>query len=134
MCVAKDSEAGCFVAPPGLKTDEAIFHDVDAADTVFTGESIGSEEERGRVFLGAGRFGIESDRDAFGEVNCDIFWFIGGGQDWVFGQLPHSITGQQLGGGKGWRIKLMNLLGRRSDIGILQNASFVAAVSEILIH
>ena len=75
---------------------------------MFAGESVGGEEERGGVCLGAGGFGGEFDGDAFEEVDGYVFGFVGGGEDGVFGELPHSGT------------LLVAEAGRRNTFGLTQ--------------
>ena len=74
VCDPEDGQPWRLVAPPRLDPDESVLDDVDAADAVTTGESIGGEEElqravgggagRGREF---GRFaGLERDGEVLG--------------------------------------------------------------------
>lgn len=54
VCVAQDREARSLVAAARLDADEAVLHDVDAADTVFAGQRVRSQEQLCRVRRRAG--------------------------------------------------------------------------------
>ncbi len=57
---------------------------------MFASESISGKEESCWGGLCSGRLGGDADWETFGEVDGNIFWFVGGGEDGVFGELPHS--------------------------------------------
>lgn len=113
---AQAGETGGLVAATGLDADETVLDDVDTANTVTAGNSVGSKEEVDGVssdLLLATLGVLELDGDTLLEGKSEVLGLIGSVHG-VHGQLPH--------------------VGGRSGIGILQNAGLVRAVSKVLIH
>lgn len=113
MGSSEDGGSRRLVAPTGLDTDESVLDDVDTADTVFPAEGVEGEEDLDGVgdFLGVGgddefdgEAGLELDSDAFGVLRSIL---------WSGGQLPH--------------------IGRRGDVGILEDAGLVGDVEQVLV-
>ena len=112
VCGPQDGEAGRLIAASGFDADEAVLDNVDAANAVLAGQSIDSEEELERVGRGCsrrGEFGGDAGSKGDGEI-------LGSGRRrfGVDGQFPHVIRG--------------------GGIGIFQDACFIGAVGEVLIH
>jgi hypothetical protein len=113
VCEAENSQARSLIATTRFQANEAVLDDVDAANAVFAGEGIGSEEELGGGGFVAGRLGGDLDRETLLEVDGDVLWLVRCG-DWISGEFPHV---------GGW-----------CGIRIFEDASFVAAVCEIFVH
>lgn len=113
---AQAGETRGLVAATGLDADETVLDNVDTANTVTAGNSVGSKEEVdgvGSDLLLATLGVLEFDGDTLLEGDGEILGLIRSGQG-IHGQLPH--------------------VGGRSGIGILQNAGLVRAVGKVLIH
>jgi hypothetical protein len=113
---AQGGETGGLVAATGLDTDETVLDDVDTANTVAAGNGVSGQEELDGVgdgLLLATLSVLELDGDTLLEEEGEVLGLIGGGQG-VLGQLPH--------------------VGGRSGIGVLQDASLVRTVGQVLVH
>lgn len=91
-------------------------HNVDTANTVAAGNSVGSQKDVNRVgdsLLLAVLGVFELDGNTLLEVDSEVLGLVRSSHG-VLGQLPH--------------------VGGRSGVGVLQDASLVRAVSEVLIH
>lgn len=93
-----------------------IAYDIDTANTVAAGNGVGSQEELNGVgdslllaLLGV----LQLDGDTLLKGESEVLGLVGGAER-VLGQLPH--------------------IGRRSDVGVLQDTGLVGAVSQVLIH
>lgn len=109
---AEDGQAGSLVAATGLDANEAVLDNVDTADTVLTGNGVGSEEEIHGLGVGAGG-SLELDGDTLLEGDGEVLGGVGG-VGGVDSELPHVLG--------------------RSDIGILEDTGLVGAVGHVLIH
>lgn len=111
---SQHSQTRSLVAASGLETNEAVLDNVDTAHTVLAGNRIGSEKELdgvGHALLAAlvlqlhGQTFFKGQGEVLGAVGC-----LGG----VSGELPHVC--------------------RSLGVGVLQDASLVAAVCQVLVH
>ena len=106
-------ETGSLVAATRLETDEAVLDNVDSAHAVATGNGVDGQENLGGVRLGLAVFVVELDGETLFEVQDKVLWGIRGlGR--VDGQLPHVLRG--------------------SDVGVFEDAGFVRAVGQVLVH
>lgn len=113
---AQKSETRGLVATTRLDTDETVLNNVNTANTVTTGNRVGSQEELDRVgngllltVLGV----LQLHRETLVEVNNEVFGLVGSGER-VGGQFPH-VSG-------------------RSGVGVLQDTGLVGAVGQVLVH
>lgn len=116
MSSAQKSETRGLVATTRLDTDETVLNNVNTANTVTTGNRVGSQEELDRVgngllltVLGV----LQLHRETLVEVNNEVFGLVGSGER-VGGQFPH-VSG-------------------RSGVGVLQDTGLVGAVGQVLVH
>lgn len=112
MGKASNGEAGSIVAATGLETDEAVLNDIDTANTVVVTNLVEELEEFNRT---SGLLAIDNDLDGDTLLKDD-------------GELLGSV-----GGVLGVNSAGPELLGG-SVVGILKNASLVAAVDKVVIH
>ena len=112
---AEEGQARSFIASPRLEPDKSVLYDIDAADSVGSGEGVCEEEELGGVCGRlAGSGGLEFHRETLFEGYGDIFRGGAGLVYGVEGELPHVL----------WR----------GDVRVLEDARLVAAVGEVLVH
>ena len=113
---AQAGKSGCLIAAARLDPDETVLDNVDTANTVTTGNRVGSQEQLNRVsdrlFAPAFRV-LELNRGALFKVKNKVFRGIMSRKR-VFCQLPH-IRG-------------------RSRVGVFQDAGLVGAVGQVLVH
>ena len=105
-----------LVASTRLNTDETVFNNVNTADTVTTGNGVGSQEKLDRVgnsLLLAVLGVLQLHRETLVEVDDEVFRLVGGGER-VGRQFPH-VSG-------------------RSGVGVLQDTGLVRAVGQVLVH
>lgn len=116
MCSAQKSETRSLVATTRLDTDETVLNNVNTANTVTTGNGVGSQEELDRVgnsLLLAVLGVLQLHRETLVEVDDEVFRLVGSGER-VGGQFPH-VSG-------------------RSGVGVLQDTGLVGAVGQVLVH
>lgn len=111
---AEDSSTGRLVAPSRLDSNEPIFDDIDAADTVLPTEGVESKEYIYGVcvLLGVGG-NNHTHREPLLELDCKLFRF----RRRVFGcgsQFPH--------------------VGRGCGIGVLEDSGFIGDVEQVLVR
>ena len=114
VCCTKDSGAWGLVASTRLDTNEAVFDDIDTANTVFAAQSIQGEENIYGV--GDSLFVVSRDDQAFGKTAFEVDGNDICGIRGLFKarrELPHII----------WR----------GDTRIFQDASFIGDVEEVLV-
>lgn len=90
--------------------------DINTSNTVAAGNGVGSQEEIDRVGDGLllTLFGVlQLHGNTLLEGEGKVLGLVGGGEG-VLGQLPH--------------------VGRGSDVGVLEDAGLVGAVSQVLVH
>lgn len=116
MSSTQAGETGGLVAATRLDTDETVLDNIDTANTVAAGDSVGSQEDVNGVgdglllaILGV----LKLDGDTLLEVDGEVLGLVRGGQG-VRRQLPH------VGGGSGVRV--------------LQDTGLVGAMGQVLIH
>ena len=105
-----------LVAATRLNTDETVLNNVNTANTVTTGNGVGSQEELDRVgnsLLLAVLGVLQLHRETLVEVDDEVFRLVGSGER-VGGQFPH-VSG-------------------RSGVGVLQDTGLVGAVGQVLVH
>lgn len=105
-----------LVASTRFNTDETVFNNVNTADTVTTGNGVGSQEKLDRVgnsLLLAVLGVLQLHRETLVEVDDEVFRLVGGGER-VGRQFPH-VSG-------------------RSGVGVLQDTGLVRAVGQVLVH
>lgn len=108
----EDGQAWGFIAAARFDADEAVLDDINPADAVSAGKIVCGKED---LKSAAGRLG-SSDQfnwNSLGEDNCEVFRGVRGGSHGG-GEFPHVV--------------------RWSCVGILKDACFVGAMSEILVH
>ena len=114
VCCTKDGGTWGFVAPSRLDTNEAVFDDIDTANTVFAAQSVQGEEDVYRV------------RDSLLVVSWD---------EEAFGEAAFEVNSNDIGGLWGLFKALRELphVAWRGDTRIFQDTCFVRDVEEVLV-
>ena len=112
---SEDGGSWRLITSTRLDTDESVLDDVDPPDTVLTPEGIKGVKHVNSigVSLVAVRKDGELDRETLFELDCDLVRGVRGGFGRL-GQLPH--------------------IGRRSDVGILEDTGLIRNVEHVLVR
>ena len=113
VCGSQQSSSGGLVDTARLDSDESVFDNVDAADSVLSGNHVAVQENIERIGLD-GSVGLVGDLgwDSLVEFNDDGFGSVGGVL-WRDGHLEHGFL--------------------RSAGGILEASRFVGGVEKVLV-
>ena len=111
---SEDGRSWSLITSTRLDTDESVFDHIDPSDSVLTSEGVQDVKDVNGISIGlvAVRKDSKFDRKTLLELDGDL---IGGVRSRLrrLGQLPH--------------------IGRRSDVGILEDTSFIRNVEHVLV-